>query len=381
VQEDAADRVLEMLRGAMAQLGVGNPARLATDVGPVIDAEAQRGIGQHLERLRALGRRIHQPEGSTVAAPAAGTFVPPTLIEIDGIGELEREVFGPVLHFVRYRRDALDDLLGAIRATGYGLTLGLHTRIDETIARVVAGAHAGNVYVNRNMVGAVVGVQPFGGEGLSGTGPKAGGPLYLHRLLATQPEGVLARVLEGDGAAAQDAALQSLLGWLAAERPALHGACSRYAPLARRGASVALPGPTGERNVYTLVPREAVLCLAGSDDDRLVQLAAVLAVGSRALWPAAAGPLLQRLPAAVRERVSSVEGIADARCDAVLLHGSREDLATVQQVLAHRQGPVIGVERLEPGDVALPLERLVLERALSINTAAAGGNATLMALG
>src|SRR5690606_25579864 len=113
-----------------------------------------------------------------------GTFVLPTMIEIDRISELQREVFGPVLHVVRYQREDLDALLDQINATGYGLTLGLHTRIDETIGKVVSTSRAGNVYVNRNMVGAVVGVQPFGGQGLSGTGPKAGGPLYLYRLLA-----------------------------------------------------------------------------------------------------------------------------------------------------------------------------------------------------
>ena len=118
------------------------------------------------------------PEGC-----AQGTFVPPTLIELDSIDELKREVFGPVLHVVRYRRSQLDKLLEQIRATGYGLTLGIHTRIDETIAHVISRAHVGNIYVNRNVIGAVVGVQPFGGEGLSGTGPKAGGALYLQRLL------------------------------------------------------------------------------------------------------------------------------------------------------------------------------------------------------
>ncbi len=119
----------------------------------------------------------------------------PTLIELERLGELEREVFGPVLHVVRYRRADLAAMIDQINATGYGLTLGVHSRIDETIARVVAAAHVGNVYVNRNMVGAVVGVQPFGGEGLSGTGPKAGGPLYLYRLLARRPADVMARAL------------------------------------------------------------------------------------------------------------------------------------------------------------------------------------------
>ena len=338
VQEEAADRILEMLLGAMAELRMGNPLQLATDVGPVIDDEARANIERHIDAMRAKGRRVHQ-----IVPPAQGTFVPPTLIEIDGIAELQREVFGPVLHFVRFRRDELDGLLGQINATGYGLTLGLHTRIDETIARVIETAHAGNVYVNRNMVGAVVGVQPFGGEGLSGTGPKAGGPLYLYRLLSQRPQDVLARATEAD----------------------------------------VLPGPTGERNVYSLVPRSAVLCLASNDNDRLTQLAAVRQVGSRAIWPADARALFDRLPPDERADVAltndwTAPGVS---FDAVLLHGSVQELVDVQHRLADREGPVIGVERLEPGDTAIPLERLVTERALSINTAAAGGNASLMAIG
>ena len=144
--------------------------------------------------IRDRGRTVHQAgRTGSPAALAHGTFVPPTLIVLESLAELEREVFGPVLHVVRYPRSQLPRLLDEIRDTGYGLTLGLHTRIDETIAQVVEAAHAGNVYVNRNIVGAVVGVQPFGGEGLSGTGPKAGGPLYLYRLLASRPAEALDR--------------------------------------------------------------------------------------------------------------------------------------------------------------------------------------------
>ncbi|OXH81165.1 hypothetical protein CA830_41550, partial [Burkholderia multivorans] len=153
-----------------------------------IDADAKRTIDAHIATMKDKGHAVTQlamPE-----ACAHGTFVPPTLIEIGSIDELKREVFGPVLHVVRYRRSQLDKLLEQIRATGYGLTLGIHTRIDETIAHVISRAHVGNIYVNRNVIGAVVGVQPFGGEGLSGTGPKAGGALYLQRLLATRPSGL-----------------------------------------------------------------------------------------------------------------------------------------------------------------------------------------------
>ncbi|HSW18861.1 MAG TPA: aldehyde dehydrogenase family protein, partial [Ramlibacter sp.] len=385
VQEEAAERTLEMLLGAMAELRVGNPARLATDVGPVIDDEAKATIDKHIAQMRERGRSVHQLARHSGHPLDQGAFVLPTLIEIDSLSELKREVFGPVLHFMRFKREELDGLMSQINGTGYGLTMGLHTRIDETIARVVDAAHAGNLYVNRNMVGAVVGVQPFGGEGLSGTGPKAGGPLYLYRLLARRPDEALARAVDGGpaGNGSVCPALRALLDWAAPTRPGLFAAGSRMATLARPGASVVLPGPTGERNVYSIAPRSSVLCLATNDDDLLVQLAAVLAVGGRAIWLTPAQELLQRLPAQVQAQVAlardwSAPGLA---YEAVLLHGSPDELAQVQQRLAQRAGAVISVERMAPGETAVPLERLVIERALSVNTAAAGGNASLMTIG
>ncbi|WP_264784531.1 L-glutamate gamma-semialdehyde dehydrogenase, partial [Gluconacetobacter azotocaptans] len=185
VQDDCADHVLAMLRGAMAELRVGDPAQLRTDIGPVITAEARDGIAAHIARMRANGARMWAP--ATPHAVPGGHFLPPTLIEIDSIAEIGREVFGPVLHVLRWRRPDLDALIDAIDATGYGLTFGLHTRIAETVDHVTGRIDAGNLYVNRNTIGAVVGVQPFGGRGLSGTGPKAGGPLTLRRLLAACP--------------------------------------------------------------------------------------------------------------------------------------------------------------------------------------------------
>jgi RHH-type proline utilization regulon transcriptional repressor/proline dehydrogenase/delta 1-pyrroline-5-carboxylate dehydrogenase len=385
VQEESADHVLEMLLGAMAELRMGNPDRLATDVGPVIDAEAKDNIDRHIEAMRARGRRVHQIARRSECPLQLGTFVLPTVIEIDSISELQHEVFGPVLHFVRFKREELDGLLGQINGTGYGLTMGLHTRIDETIARVVDAAHAGNVYVNRNMVGAVVGVQPFGGEGLSGTGPKAGGPLYLYRLLAKRPDDVLVRAmgdLSAQAAANAQGALRALMQWATAQQPALAAECSRLASMSRSGASVELPGPTGERNVYSIVPRTAVLCLANNDSDRLVQLAAVLAVGSRAVWPADAQHLLLRLPSEVQAQVALARDwrAPAVAYESVLLHGSSQELAEVQQQMSRREGPVVSVERMMSGETAIPLERLVVERALSINTAAAGGNASLMTI-
>ena len=384
IQEDAAPHLLPMLRGAMAELRLGNPAQLATDVGPVIDAEAQAGILAHIETMRAAGCSVFQAHAAPPAG--AGTFVPPTLIELARIGQLEREVFGPVLHVVRYARSALPRLLEDINATGYGLTLGVHTRIDETIAQVVDRAHAGNLYVNRNMVGAVVGVQPFGGEGLSGTGPKAGGPLYLRRLVARAPENARNAVCGQEAPApVPNAALAALQQWAEASgEPALAATCARFAAHSPAGASLALPGPTGERNVYSVLPRAATACLAAKDRDLLTQLAAVLAVGSHALWQGdAAARLRQRLPAAVQQQVLLADGevLREPTVGVVLQHGSGAELQRSAETLAQRPGAIVLLHGFAPGDAAIDLDRLVLERSLSVNTAAAGGNASLMTIG
>ena len=179
LQQDVADRLLEMLVGAMAELRIGDPALIRTDVGPLIDAAARDALARHAARLQRDGRLLYQcplPAGTE-----HGSFFAPRVFEIDSAVRLEGEVFGPILHVVRWRADRLDRVLAEIAATGYGLTLGIHSRIDATVRHILARLRIGNSYVNRNTIGAVVGVQPFGGEGLSGTGPKAGGPRYLHR--------------------------------------------------------------------------------------------------------------------------------------------------------------------------------------------------------
>ncbi len=179
LQEDIADATLEMIRGAFKALVIGDPADLATDVGPVIDAEAKAALDKHIAEMRAAGRTVWQRELS--AECHEGTFLAPAIVQIDSIADLTQENFGPILHVARFAADQLEQVIDAINATGFGLTLGLHSRIDSTRRLVESRARVGNLYVNRNQIGAVVGSQPFGGEGLSGTGPKAGGPHYLAR--------------------------------------------------------------------------------------------------------------------------------------------------------------------------------------------------------
>jgi RHH-type proline utilization regulon transcriptional repressor/proline dehydrogenase/delta 1-pyrroline-5-carboxylate dehydrogenase len=179
LQEHIAPRVIELLKGQMDQLGIGDPAHFATDVGPAIDQDACDLLSAHVLRMTEEATVLHRCE--LPAATQDGTFFAPTLVEIDSLDFLQREVFGPVLHILRYRAKNLQNTIAAINATGYGLTMGLHTRIDSRARKIAALSGAGNIYVNRNIIGAVVGVQPFGGRGLSGTGPKAGGPYYLPR--------------------------------------------------------------------------------------------------------------------------------------------------------------------------------------------------------
>ncbi len=179
VQDDIADKVMTMLAGAMDELKVGDPGLLSTDVGPVIDADALKILDDHAARMAKEARLIKQANAGDDTAH--GTFFAPRAWELKSLDQLHKEIFGPALHVVRWKADQLDQVIDAINATGYGLTLGVHSRIDETIDRIAARVKVGNVYVNRNQIGAVVGVQPFGGQGLSGTGPKAGGPHYLPR--------------------------------------------------------------------------------------------------------------------------------------------------------------------------------------------------------
>jgi RHH-type proline utilization regulon transcriptional repressor/proline dehydrogenase/delta 1-pyrroline-5-carboxylate dehydrogenase len=395
LQEDSADRVIEMLKGAMAESRLGNPERLSVDIGPVIDAEAKAGIEKHIQAMRDKGRTVYQVAIADNDEIKRGTYVMPTLIELESFDELQREIFGPVLHVVRYKRKELDQLIAQINASGYGLTLGVHTRIDETIAKVIDSVNAGNMYVNRNIVGAVVGVQPFGGEGLSGTGPKAGGPLYLYRLLSTRPADAVQKSFAlRDAATAPDTRLRDTLlkplsalkAWAASQQQGeLEALCGQFAEQSQSGVSRLLAGPTGERNSYSILPREHVLCLAEDETDLLTQLAAVLAVGSSAIVPdnELSKPLRNRLPKEVQARIKLVADWSkdDLVIDAVLHHGDSDQLRAICEQVAQRSGAIIGVHGLSKGETGIALERLVIERALSVNTAAAGGNASLMTIG
>jgi len=382
LQEDIAERTLVMLKGAMQELKLGPPDRLSVDIGPIITATAKATIDAHVAAMREKGHAIF--EVTLPPTSSEGHFVAPTVIEIEHIHELQREVFGPILHVLKYRREDLDGLIDDINATGYGLTFGLHTRIDETIARVTQRIGAGNIYINRNIVGAVVGVQPFGGHGLSGTGPKAGGPLYLGRLVRGGAWPINAPTLP---VTATTAAYREFLN--AHNFSAVAERLGRYVREPKGDTVWELPGPVGELNVYELQPRGRVVALADTDAGLLTQIGAILASGNQAIVPIAnpAAKLLGQLPESLRSHMTGVDDWREAlSLSAVLFEGDADELLRVNQVVAALEGPIVGVQgtsvaALASGAYEYSVHALLREVSTSTNTAAAGGNASLMTIG
>jgi RHH-type proline utilization regulon transcriptional repressor/proline dehydrogenase/delta 1-pyrroline-5-carboxylate dehydrogenase len=333
VQEDVADTVEEMLFGAMDELALGDPWNLATDVGPVIDAEAQGGIAAYVAQARAEGRVLKE-----LPAPK-GCFVGPTVIRVTGIADMPREIFGPVLHIARFKAGRVAEVVAAVNATGYGLTFGLHTRIDDRVQAVVEALHVGNTYVNRNQIGAVVGSQPFGGEGLSGTGPKAGGPHYLARF--TVQDAPVAAVEDRQVTEAEVAAALRL-----------------DLPVAAVEARV-LPGPTGESNRLTSVVRAPMLCLGPSAAAALAQADAVRALGGHGV----------QAPGLAVEALGRLSGFSGA-----IWWGDEAGARLRAQALAGRRGPIVPLIGGMPD-----AGHVVMERHVCIDTTASGGNAQLLA--
>ena len=385
LQEDVAERVLALLKGALAQLRVGDPGELATDVGPVISDEARLRIVAHVGAMRERGHKVEQlrlPDNAKL-----GTFVAPTLIEIDRIADVGREVFGPVLHVLRFQRDELERVIDDINATGYGLTFGLHTRIDETIARVTRRIEAGNIYVNRNIIGAVVGVQPFGGHGMSGTGPKAGGPLYLLRLVRAGTVPVPSSI------GATDSRLRparDYCAWLhSSGNEQASKRCQCYIDRSPLGNTSELPGPVGERNIYSLNERGRIATMPSTERGLLLQIGAALATGNEVVVEsgAAGRSALASLPPSVAAQITVVADWASAgQLAGILFEGDAQSLHAIDQMAAELPGALVPIHALTTAELLggmldYPLHWLVEERSISINTSAAGGNASLMAIG
>lgn len=377
VQEDVADRLITMIRGAMDELATGNPAQLATDVGPVIDGEAQSNLMSHIECMKKEARSWHQVKLHEGAEH--GTFVPPTLFEIDNINWLKREVFGPVLHVIRYQNDELEQVIKDINSTGYGLTFGMHSRIDESIDTALCGIEAGNLYINRNIVGAVVGVQPFGGEGLSGTGPKAGGPFYLYRLMQSPQWRAryvsMQHPVQLSGLDVLSNALPKL-NLTAADIEQMKDLIDQQRDLSPLSEELELPGPTGESNRLCFAARGKVGLSGGTLPEQIEALVALLATGNRVLVTHAE-PLSDFTPV-LDGWVDQVDDLANVELSAVVALCPAEQLSGLRSRLAARSGALVPL--LTKGEEGINLRRLVVERAISINTAAAGGNARLLSM-
>jgi len=315
VQSDIADSFIKMLRGAMDTLRVADPSQLSTDLGPLIDSPSHERVAAHIENFTKRFKIIGEAPNPT---ETEGQYLSPVVFELNAVSDLSEEVFGPVLHLVRFRARNLDTTIQQINALGYGLTMGLHSRIDKRIERVSETATVGNLYVNRNQIGAVVGEQPFGGEGLSGTGPKAGGPNYLKRL--SRPTSLNT-----------ENALPSKLS---------------------------IPSPTGETNELSYVPRGLLLCLGGDQkNDLLAQQTRVRETGNQVA-------LLMDEPLS--------KALANPALKGVVAEGQmRRDVAAF---IAQRDGPILPL--LSAADER---ERYFVERVVTIDTTAAGGNAQLLA--
>ncbi|MBS1062646.1 bifunctional proline dehydrogenase/L-glutamate gamma-semialdehyde dehydrogenase PutA [Gluconobacter wancherniae] len=374
VQEDCADAFLERLRGAMRELSIGNPARLLTDIGPVISSEAQAEIEDHIDRMRRAGRPIWSLEPGETCRH--GHFVAPTLIEIGRVADISNEVFGPVLHIRRYARSELDGVIDAVNATGYGLAFGIQSRLSSTIDRAVARSTAGNIYVNRGLLGAVAGSRPVGGHGLSGTGPKMGGPFALRRMSAQVnpwhvPKGATTASMIPHAA-------RSLVTFLE----------SRDAVSARRirqdishgmvGLTMTLPAPSGETETYSLVPGGPVLCAGDSWPAILRAVGMALGTGNVALvlGPDHAVEWMSRLSAGLKDWVQRVDPGALPECSTMLMEADSPLAQQAASTLTAREGRIVPIHTLD----SVRPEWLMKERLVSINTAAVAGDLRLMAV-
>ncbi|MGM0766769.1 MAG: bifunctional proline dehydrogenase/L-glutamate gamma-semialdehyde dehydrogenase PutA [Pseudomonadota bacterium] len=380
VQKDIADGLLEMLYGAMEELGIGDPWLLSTDVGPVIDENARKKIVDHCDEFERNGRLLKKLE-----VPETGLFVSPAVLGVSGIEELEEEIFGPVLHVATFEAKNIDKVVDAINAKGYGLTFGIHSRVDRRVERIASRIKVGNTYVNRNQIGAIVGSQPFGGEGLSGTGPKAGGPQYVRRFLKGD---TVERPADASAKAIDIKKLESLIGSLKDQQsPKPEARIDALTPIFGQvpapldAEAEELPGPTGELNRLSNHARGVVLCLGPDKQTALEQAATALSQGNKVvvIAPEVEDTVAQAakagLPVVGVNGLLEPSALAQARgFTAAVSCAEQSLLREYREALAQRDGallPLITEHTLD--------QRFVIERHLCVDTTAAGGNASLIA--
>jgi RHH-type proline utilization regulon transcriptional repressor/proline dehydrogenase/delta 1-pyrroline-5-carboxylate dehydrogenase len=434
LQEEIADGVIEMLVGALQELSVGDPAYLSTDIGPVIDQKALSNLQAHAEDMKQKATLLYEcsvPENK-------GTFFAPKLYLIDDIAVLEREVFGPCVHIVKFKAEDIEKTVEQINGTGFGLTMGVHTRIEMRAVELIKLSRAGNVYINRNMIGAIVGVQPFGGRGLSGTGPKAGGPHYLPRLMlekatpraAADHDPDIEKALASDQASTQQAAeimqnavasenqwrltelnnrisaVRQLLASISAVEiveeladdldSTLAAARSQLISIEKRlKKPTVLPGPTGESNILYLEPRGILVCFADKDvgfEYWTLSIVTALATGNvvisvvSELFYAEALEFRQQFiatgaPAGVFQvaKLQHLEALlSEEKLAGVVIDSQSERSTYMVEKLAQRGGAILPVITAEYNDHLI--QRLLTEKTVSIDITASGGNTSLMTL-
>lgn len=385
VQDDVAQSLKEMLFGAMDALVVGDPWSLTCDVGPLIDQSAKAAIGAYVDKAKAQGRCLKQ-----LTVPAIGHFLAPTVLSVDGIEAMDEEIFGPVLHLATFKSQNIDAVVTAINGRGYGLTMGVHSRIDSRVQDVIGHAHVGNLYVNRNQIGAVVGSQPFGGEGLSGTGFKAGGPHYLKRFYGrSEPveETIYQQSTRAIDAKSLQAVCQKLRKAKAATPKIVEGLATSWMgsstvakawqlAMTVETGPIDLPGTTGESNRLRLHPRGLVLCMGPGPDLAKAQALQSLYAGNPTLIissvpiaiPAGLTPLIVLEGHIEPDLLRDIEGLT------LIALADPTATAPIRRALAARVGPIVGIQQT----LTCP-EAFYVERTISIDTTAAGGNASLLA--
>ena len=440
LQEDIADDVITMLQGALAELHIGNPAKLSTDVGPVIDQKALDALNAHADYMKSHGKLLYQCEFSDEVVDEEGHFFfAPRLYEIDDISVLKKEVFGPCVHIVRFKGDEIESVVDKINGTGFGLTMGIHTRIEQRAIELAKLSRAGNIYINRNMIGAVVGVQPFGGRGLSGTGPKAGGPSYLTRLVKEKatPDANSFNLqtekianLTGSAAESHEATrLMEKANWAEKEwrsselntriscvrqllakiahveivddladdlNRTLAAARSQLINIEKRlKKPQELPGPTGESNIIYLENRGNIICYA---DEKVsfhfwVQsIVTALATGNTVIT--VVSDLFYQEALAFRDKFNATGAskgvfqvaklchletlLAHPALSGVVVDSNCENKHYVSEKLAQRYGAILPVISSEYFDNLI--QRLITEKTISIDTTASGGNTSLMTM-
>ena len=400
VQEEIADELLAMLYGAMDQLILGNPWQLSNDIGPVIDKAAQQKIIDHCALYEKRGKLL-----KTMDTPAQGLYIAPTVLKVEGIEELGEEIFGPILHVATFKGKDINKVVDAINAQNYGLTFGLHSRVDSRVQQLVSRIKVGNAYVNRNQIGAIVGSQPFGGEGLSGTGPKAGGPHYLKRFL--QPASCHSAASKNAQNSLSTAQLQDQLSalntpsnahwpniearhialrqWINGQNDMLISLESALNAIAHSAPARHMPGPTGELNVLREAARGNILCIANDLNNALALALSALSQGNAVL--AVVNTEEQQTLTALNESAAKLAipiNFISAGIDASVLTQLQDfsalasDANTTQLrqyriALAQRSGTLIPIIN------ECSAERFILERHLCVDTTAAGGNASLIA--